>query len=90
MMTGVPAAFSQWARSALLALIRAYQYGLSPWLGGQCRFTPTCSHYAAGAIAAHGPWRGLGLALWRLLRCQPLARGGYDPVPPKTARIADL
>ncbi len=82
-MTEVLAAASRRVRDTFLALIRAYQYLLSPWLGGQCRFTPTCSHYAAGAIAEHGTWRGLGLALWRILRCQPLARGGHDPIPPR-------
>lgn len=65
----------------LLALIRAYRYVLSPWIGQQCRFTPTCSVYALQAIEAYGAGRGSWLALRRLLRCHPLCRGGHDPVP---------
>ncbi|MCQ2378980.1 MAG: membrane protein insertion efficiency factor YidD [Victivallaceae bacterium] len=48
----------------------------------RCRFEPTCSHYAAEAIALHGAVKGTGLTFWRLLRCQPFCKGGYDPVPP--------
>ncbi len=65
----------------LLALIRAYRYVLSPWIGGQCRFEPTCSVYARQAIELYGPWRGSWLALKRLLRCHPFCPGGKDPVP---------
>ena len=65
----------------LLALIRAYRYILSPWIGQQCRFTPTCSVYAMQAIEVYGPARGSWLAVKRLLRCHPLCRGGHDPVP---------
>ena len=65
----------------LQRLIRAYQYFLSPFLGSQCRFTPSCSHFAAEAIARHGAWRGGYLAGRRLLRCHPWHHGGYDPVP---------
>jgi len=65
----------------LLFLIRAYQLTLSPFIGQQCRFTPSCSHYAREAIERHGPWRGGWLAIRRILRCQPFAHGGYDPVP---------
>jgi uncharacterized protein len=70
----------------LLFLIAFYQRWLSPALHalspGGCKFLPTCSEYAAQAIAMHGPARGLGLAAWRLLRCHPFSRGGLDPVPP--------
>ena len=65
----------------LQRLIRAYQYFLSPFLGSQCRFTPSCSHFAAKAIGRHGAWRGGYLAGRRLLRCHPWHHGGYDPVP---------
>ena len=65
----------------LLALIQAYRYVLSPWIGGQCRFTPTCSVYARQAIETYGAGRGSWLALKRILRCQPLCDGGHDPVP---------
>jgi uncharacterized protein len=70
----------------LLFTIAFYQRWLSPAvhaLGpGGCKYQPTCSEYAAGAIATHGPMRGAMLAAWRLLRCHPFARGGLDPVPP--------
>ena len=66
--------------SFALALIEAYQRWLSPLLPRACRFHPTCSHYLADAIRAHGVLTGGRLGLWRLLRCQPLARGGFDPV----------
>jgi putative membrane protein insertion efficiency factor len=70
-------------RHALLAVIRAYQLVLGPFLGGHCRFHPSCSCYALTAIREHGSLRGSWLGLCRLLRCHPLARGGYDPVPEK-------
>ncbi len=63
-------------------LIRAYQVVLSPFLGGNCRYEPTCSHYAWGALQTHGFFRGWWLAIRRLLRCHPFHPGGYDPVPP--------
>jgi len=66
----------------LRGAIRLYQLGLAPVLGNNCRYEPTCSHYAIEAIARHGPWRGGGLALARILRCHPWHEGGYDPVPP--------
>lgn len=68
-------------RRVLIALVRAYQYALSPWWGGQCRFTPTCSHYAIEALERHGAAGGSWLALRRILRCHPWGHGGYDPVP---------
>lgn len=67
----------------LLLLIRIYQVTLSPFLGGHCRYEPTCSQYAVEAINEHGPWRGGALAFKRLLRCHPFVKGGYDPVPPR-------
>ncbi|MGC1422862.1 MAG: membrane protein insertion efficiency factor YidD [Terracidiphilus sp.] len=70
----------------LLAMLEFYRRWLSPAVhalgGGGCRFVPTCSEYASIAIATHGPFRGMGLAIWRLLRCHPFCRGGLDPVPP--------
>lgn len=66
---------------AMRALIRLYQIVLSPYLGRECRFQPTCSHYADEAIARHGPVRGSMLALRRLLRCRPGGGNGFDPVP---------
>ena len=68
-------------RRILIGIIRAYQYLLSPWWGSQCRFTPTCSHYAVEALERHGALAGLWLAIKRILRCHPWSAGGYDPVP---------
>lgn len=65
----------------LILLLAGYKRGLSPFLPSSCRFHPTCSDYAREAFERHGVWRGLGLAAGRLLRCQPLCRGGLDPVP---------
>jgi hypothetical protein len=67
----------------LIAFIRVYQYTMSPLLGARCRYYPSCSSYAVGALREHGALRGLGLATWRLLRCNPFSNGGYDPVPPR-------
>jgi len=64
-----------------LALIRLYQLLLSPFLGASCRFTPTCSAYAAEAIRKWGPWKGTWLAIKRIGRCRPGGGHGYDPVP---------
>jgi putative membrane protein insertion efficiency factor len=69
-------------RRLLLSLIVLYQREISPKRPACCRFTPTCSHYAAEAIDRHGALRGVWLTLRRLLRCRPGARGGEDPVPP--------
>ena len=86
---GAPA-FLRLPASALLLLIRFYQHTLSPILPvltlGRCgcRFSPTCSHYAAEAIRTHGALAGLGLALVRLIKCTPLHPGGHDPVPPRS------
>jgi len=69
------------ARLALLGLIRLYRVTLSGWLGGQCRFYPTCSHYAEDAIRMHGAARGTLMAAWRIARCGPFTGGGVDHVP---------
>ncbi|MDP3854506.1 membrane protein insertion efficiency factor YidD [Phenylobacterium sp.] len=61
--------------------LRAYKLTLSPLIGRQCRFLPTCSEYAADALIGHGPWRGASLAARRLCRCNPWGGSGYDPVP---------
>jgi len=65
----------------LVALIRLYQRWLSPLLGKNCRFYPSCSHYAIEALQVHGVIRGLCYATWRIARCNPLTPGGFDPVP---------
>jgi uncharacterized protein len=69
------------ARLALLGAIALYRVTLSGWLGGQCRFSPTCSRYAEEAIRSHGATKGSFLAIGRVLRCNPFGRGGLDPVP---------
>ncbi len=65
----------------LLGAIRGYRWLLSPLLGPRCRYLPTCSAYALEAIERHGAWRGLHLAVARVLRCHPWGGSGYDPVP---------
>ena len=70
-------------KKVLLFLIRCYQVGLSPILGGHCRFIPTCSVYTYEAISTHGAVKGIFLGLKRLLKCHPFHHGGYDPVPGK-------
>jgi putative membrane protein insertion efficiency factor len=68
------------ASRALTLPIRAYQRFVSPALPRRCKYEPTCSAYAAEALRTYGPFRGLVLAAWRLLRCNPFSHGGYDPV----------
>jgi hypothetical protein len=69
------------ARLVLLGAIAVYRVTLSGMLGGQCRFHPTCSAYARDALLARGAVIGSSLAVWRILRCSPLTRGGVDPAP---------
>lgn len=71
----------------MVFLIRVYQNSISPLSPGSCRFYPTCSAYAVEAIQVHGPLKGGFLAAKRIARCNPLFKGGYDPVPlPKEKR----
>lgn len=65
----------------LVLPIRFYQTSISPLTPPSCRFTPSCSEYARQAIIKHGPFKGLCLAIWRILRCNPWGGSGYDPVP---------
>jgi putative membrane protein insertion efficiency factor len=60
--------------------VRLYQLTLSHWIGGQCRFVPTCSQYFVEAVRRKGIVRGTAKGLWRLCRCHPWSKGGYDPV----------
>ena len=71
-------------RAVLAAPIRLYQRFVSPALPRRCKYHPTCSAYAVQAIRTHGVLRGLVLAAWRLLRCNPWSHGGYDPVEAQT------
>lgn len=68
-------------KHVLILAIRIYQYLLSPWVGGSCRFWPTCSEYAREAIERHGALRGGWMTVARLARCHPRGGGGVDPVP---------
>jgi hypothetical protein len=63
--------------------LRFYMAAISPYLPVACRFVPSCSEYTAEAVAKHGLLHGSALGVWRILRCNPFARGGYDPVPAK-------
>ncbi len=65
----------------LVALIRLYQLIISPWLGSQCRYTPTCSQYGIEALKKYGPLKGLWLTIKRIARCNPWGGHGPDPVP---------
>jgi putative membrane protein insertion efficiency factor len=67
-----------------IAAVRAYQLALSPFVGGACRFSPSCSEYAIAAISEHGLVKGLSLSLRRVSRCHPFGPAGFDPVPPRT------
>lgn len=72
---------ADWPRQGLLGLVKGYRLLLSPWLGGACRFEPSCSIYAIGALERHGALGGSYLTLRRLVRCHPWCEGGHDPVP---------
>ena len=78
---GLAGACGAASRHVLLLLVRAYRFWLKPWLGNTCRFEPSCSAYALQALQQHGAARGVALAGWRLLRCQPWCDGGCDAVP---------
>lgn len=67
----------------LIALIDFYRREISPLTPPTCKYVPTCSAYAREAVETHGALKGAALAAWRVLRCNPFSRGGFDPVPPK-------
>jgi uncharacterized protein len=78
-----------WARlpqRLMIGLVKAYRIVLKPWLGNACRFEPSCSYYALGALERHGASAGAYLAAARLLRCHPWCEGGHDPVPAEPPR----
>lgn len=76
-------------KTFLLLLLRAYKLGISPFLGQNCRFYPSCSDYAAEAVRVHGALKGSTLAARRLCKCHPWHPGGLDPVPGVTASCQD-
>ncbi|MGA0208356.1 MAG: membrane protein insertion efficiency factor YidD [Candidatus Nanopelagicales bacterium] len=77
-------------RAVFLLLVRAYQLSISPLLPPSCRFHPSCSSYAYESIVIHGSVKGLLLASWRLLRCNPWNKGGLDPVPERGRWLPDI
>lgn len=76
-----------WLTRGLLGLVRGYRFFLKPWLGNACRFEPTCSAYAMGALERHGAAAGTYLAAARIARCHPWCDGGLDPVPEQPPRL---
>lgn len=70
-------------KAALLGLIRYYRKHISPYKAPSCKFIPTCSQYGLEAVERFGALKGGALTVWRILRCNPWGRGGYDPVPEK-------
>jgi uncharacterized protein len=70
----------QFAKLVTLQVLRAYKWAISPLFPPSCRYVPTCSEYAMEAVERYGALQGVLMALWRVLRCHPFARGGYDPV----------
>lgn len=74
-------------QTLLMGLVKGYRLLLSPWLGSACRFEPTCSRYALGALESHGAAAGTYLTIARLARCHPWCDGGLDPVPEHKPRL---
>lgn len=74
-------------KTVLISVLRIYKRLLSPLFLPACRYVPSCSEYAMEAIERHSAFRGSALAIWRLLRCHPFAKGGYDPVPTPDSRL---
>ncbi len=82
-MTGILSFAARLPRLLGIGLIKAYRLVLSPWLGGQCRYLPTCSQYTEEALSRYGLWAGFWIGLSRFQRCGPFGASGYDPVPEK-------
>ena len=80
---------AQWLAWPLIGLVHAYRIALSPWLGVNCRFQPSCSSYALDALKSHGAFRGTALAVRRIARCHPWGGSGYDPVPDRHRDASD-
>jgi len=78
MMTGM---MHKWSTATCVSIIRGYQFLISPLLGNNCRFHPSCSCYALESVENHGVIKGVYLSLRRLIKCHPFHAGGYDPVP---------
>ncbi len=76
------------AQKIAVVCIKGYRLVLSPWLGNQCRFYPSCSHYTESAISHYGVCKGILFGAWRILRCNPFHPGGYDPIPCETTQTS--
>jgi putative membrane protein insertion efficiency factor len=76
-------------KTFLLMMLRGYKWALSPMLPPACRYVPTCSEYAIEAVERYGAIRGTAMAVWRLLRCHPFVRGGYDPISLPLESVSD-
>lgn len=74
-------------KKILLALIRFYRTAISPYTPNHCKYIPTCSQYGLEAIERFGALKGTALTIWRILRCNPFSKGGYDPVPEKKKKV---
>jgi putative membrane protein insertion efficiency factor len=81
---------NQSARNFVLFLLRGYKWALSPLLPAACRYVPTCSDYAMEAVDRYGVFRGSLMAMWRVLRCHPFVRGGYDPVVKAPVAVSEV
>ncbi|MEY3954547.1 MAG: hypothetical protein RLZZ397_1427 [Pseudomonadota bacterium] len=79
--------WTQWPARLLMVIVKAYRLLLSPWLGNQCGYEPTCSLYALQALEQHGAICGSYLAARRIIRCRPGCPGGHDPVPEQCSRL---
>ena len=83
----MPSAVSRLLSRPLIALVRLYRVAISPWLGMNCRYQPTCSEYALEALRTHGAFKGTWLAVRRIGRCHPWGGSGFDPVPRRSAGV---
>ena len=73
-------------RRAMIKTVRFYQKNISPNMQSYCKYQPTCSEYMIGCLENHGVVKGLPMGIWRIMRCNPFSKGGYDPVPTKEKR----
>ena len=81
LLAGIIRRISSLVVFGIVFVIRLYQCTLSHYLGGQCRFVPTCSEYCIEALRNHGVFRGIFMGVRRIIRCNPFSGGGFDPVP---------
>ena len=89
-MTTIPYTIARAPRVAVMRMIRGYQLVVSPMTGPTCKYYPSCSHYGLEAVRVHGAFVGSGLALWRIVRCNPWSVGGVDDVPARGERLFRL